>query len=96
MSSTYFHLAFMSNNNFLTDKPQITFFKFVYKKFANFSMEFLEENTIGINNFGNELTCKLSKIGDLIYQMFIKIELPCVAISTNNLDLEHNNQEQIS
>lgn len=95
MSSTYFHLEFLGNNNFLTDNPEITFFKFVYKRFSNFSMEFFEENLLGEHNFGNILTCKLSKNGDLINQIFLKIELPRVAILSNNLEIFHFDKNKL-
>lgn len=66
---------------FLIGNPQITFFKTVYRKHTNFSMEYLEENFNGQQNFGNYLTCNLSKAGDLLHKLYIKIVIPQVAIN---------------
>jgi len=66
---------------FLIGNPQITFFKTVYKRHSNFSMEYLEEPLNGTQNFGGYLTCTLSKAGDLLHKMYLKISIPQVAIN---------------
>jgi hypothetical protein len=65
---------------FLTIDPQITFFKIVYLKYSNFAIETLEETFDGYCNFGEEVVCNISKNGDLIHNMYLKIELPKVLI----------------
>ena len=66
---------------YLIGNPQITFFKTVYKKYCNFSMEYLEETLNNDINFGSEFNLVLPKSGDLLHKMYIKIELPQVAIN---------------
>ena len=65
---------------FLIGNPQITFFKTVYRRHTNFSMEYLEEQLIGTQNFGGYLTSNLSKTGDLLHKLYLKINIPQVAI----------------
>jgi len=63
---------------FLTGKPEITFFKFVYKRHTRFSIESIKHNFIGAVNFGSELTCVVDKLGDLMGKSYIEIDLPKV------------------
>jgi len=78
---------------FLIGNPQITFFRTVYKKHTNFSMEYIEESLNGTQNFGNYLSCNLSKSGDLINRLYLKIVLPKIAIEKAIYsDIIENNQ----
>ncbi|AYV79601.1 MAG: NCLDV major capsid protein [Faunusvirus sp.] len=61
---------------FLTGNPEITFFKIVYRRHTNFSIESIEESFEGIVNFGETLHCTLSNPGDLVYRMYLRVELP--------------------
>lgn len=65
---------------FLTIDPQITFFKIVYLRYSNFAIETMEETFDGFCNFGQEVVCNLSKNGDLIHNVYLKIDLPKVLI----------------
>lgn len=73
---------------FLTIDPQITFFKTVYLRYSNFAIETQEEPFDGYANFGEEVVCNLSKSGDLIHNVYVKIELPRVLIA--KLNPEHS------
>ena len=66
---------------FLTIDPQITFFKIVYLRHTPFAIDLLEETFNTIPNFGEDGFCSLSKNGDLVSNIFLKIELPSVKIS---------------
>lgn len=66
---------------FLTGNPQITFFKIVYHRYTNFSIQTFEEPFSGIINFNEIVKSTLSKIGDLAYRMYLKIQLPNVHLS---------------
>jgi len=66
---------------FLVGNPQITFFKIVYRRHTNFAMEYKTENFTGIQNFGNYLSCNLSKMGDLLHKLYLKIDIPQVSIN---------------
>ena len=78
---------------FLIGNPQITFFKTVYKKHTNYSMEYIEEQFNGDQNFGGQLNCTLSKSGDLLHKLYLKINIPQVALSKaiySSIDLNTN------
>ena len=68
-------VAYGSQDIYLTGNPQITFFKIVYRRHTNFSMEYIEEKFDGDIGFGNSFSCTLSKIGDLVNSMYIKIDI---------------------
>jgi len=67
---------------YLTIDPQITFFKIVFLRHTPFASEVIEETFNIIPNFGDQAFCLLSKNGDLISNMFLKIVIPNVQIST--------------
>ena len=61
---------------YLTGNPQITHFKSVTRRHTNFSMETVENYFNGKLSPGQKIQCKIQRIGDLIHQMYIKIDLP--------------------
>ena len=69
---------------FLTFEPQITFFKLIYFRYYNFSIETIEEYFDGLCNFGETISCNLSKVGDLLHKIYLKIDLPEVDIKYLN------------
>jgi hypothetical protein len=89
-------LQIVSSTNedlFITSKPQITFFKLVFYRYTNFSIETLEEFFDGAPNFGENVTCTLAKTGDLIHHMYLKIDLPEVHIPILNNSIIHQNNK---
>jgi hypothetical protein len=56
--------------------PQITFFKTVYRKHTNFSIDTI--NTIHNIKFNTNTEIPLSKTGDLLYKLIVKLEFPTV------------------
>ena len=68
--------SYGKHDSYLIGKPEITFFKMVYKKHTNFSMEYLEQKLDGMCDFGSTNSCTISKIGDLVHKIYLKIELP--------------------
>jgi hypothetical protein len=87
--------SFGSQDIFLTGNPEITYFKYVYRRYTNFSMETLEEYPDGIVNFNEKITFTLSKNADLVHKVYLKIELPKVDISKpldlNAVDIAEQN-----
>lgn len=82
MSGGLLQLAAIGKKDvFFTFNPQITFFKSVFKRHSNFAMEYVEEQFFGTQNFGENLFCNLSKAGDLLFRIYLKITLPQVALS---------------
>ena len=57
-------------------------------------MEYLEEQFDGTQNFGNYLSCNLSKAGDLVHRMYLKIQIPQVAI--NKLEHSYSDPNSLS
>lgn len=61
---------------FLTGTPQITFFKVVYRRHTNFSIESIEQSFDGIIDFDRTVTCTIAKNGDLINKTYLQVVLP--------------------
>jgi hypothetical protein len=69
-------VAYGAQDIYLTGNPQITFFKVVYRRHTNFSIESIEQTLSGTTNFNNIVTCYISRNGDLINNMWAQIKLP--------------------
>ena len=69
-------VAYGAQDIYLTGNPQITFFKVVYRRHTNFSLESIENVFNGIARFGNRVTCQISRNGDLINRMYLVTTLP--------------------
>jgi len=81
-------------DSILTTNPEITFFKKVFKKHTNLSLELKEINTEQPIEFNNSISFKLNT-GDLIHRCYIEIELPLFLFSdkyiTNSKYFENKN-----
>ena len=64
-------VAYGAQDIYLTGNPQITFFKVVYRRHTNFSMETIEQTLSGTATEGQTSTCTISRNGDLVYRMYI-------------------------
>ena len=69
-------VAYGAQDIYLTGNPQITFFKVVYRRHTNFSMESVPQTFNGTVGYGNRVTCTISRNGDLINRMYLQVELP--------------------
>ena len=58
---------------YLTENPQITFFKIMYKRYTNFSIDYSEINFNSIADFGKTVTCLIPNNGDLVNNAYLKI-----------------------
>jgi hypothetical protein len=63
-------VAYGAQDIYLTGNPQITFFKVVYRRHTNFSMEAIEQTINGTVNKSARLTSIISRNGDLIYRVY--------------------------
>jgi hypothetical protein len=63
-------------DNFITDIPEITFFKSVYHRHTNFAIETFEEVLIGGTSFGNTSLYKVNTYADLLSDIIIRVNLP--------------------
>jgi hypothetical protein len=61
---------------YLIGNPQITFFKTVYKKYTNFSMESIQQPIDGRTDFGQQIEITIQRKGDLIKDIIFEILLP--------------------
>ncbi len=68
--------AYGTQDLFLTGNPQITHFKAVIKRHTNFAMELSENYFDGKVAPGQKVSCKVERIGDLIHDVYLKLELP--------------------
>ena len=69
-------VAYGAQDIYLSGNPQITFFKVVYRRHTNFSMESIEQTFNGFPDFGKKVTCPISRNGDLIHRIYLQAELP--------------------
>lgn len=69
-------VAIGTQDIYLSGNPQITFFKTVYRRHTNFSIESIEQTLTGSINFGQRVTCTVSRNGDLIHQVYLQVKLP--------------------
>lgn len=69
-------VAYGAQDVYLTGNPQITFFKVVYRRHTNFAVENIEQVFNGSADFGRKVTCQISRNGDLITKMYLRVSLP--------------------
>jgi hypothetical protein len=74
-------VAYGAQDIYLTGNPQITFFKVVYRRHTNFSMESIEQTFNGSADFGKKVTCTISRNGDLISRVYLQVTLPRIDCS---------------
>lgn len=96
-------VAYGAQDVYLTGNPQITFFKVVYRRHTNFSVESIEQTFNGNPDFGKKVSCTISRNGDLIHKMLLEVSLPPLPSDTqwgnypghrliNNVEIEIGGQ----
>jgi hypothetical protein len=65
-------VAYGAQDVYLTGNPQITFFKVVYRRHTNFSMECIEQTFNGTAGYGNRVTTIISRNGDLLGRVHLE------------------------
>ena len=65
-------VAYGAQDIYLTGNPQITFFKVVYRRHTNFSMESIEQTFNGSVGYGNRVTATISRNGDLVKRIWLQ------------------------
>ena len=68
-------VAYGAQDVYLTGNPQITFFKVVYRRHTNFAMEVIEHTLSGNPDFGRRATATITRNGDLITNMYLRVQL---------------------
>ncbi len=68
-------VAYGAQDVYLTGNPQITFFKVVYRRHTNFSIESIQQTFNGNANLGQRVTCQISRNGDLVHKLYLQATL---------------------
>ena len=66
-------VAYGAQDVYLTGNPQITFFKVVYRRHTNFSIESIQQTFNGNAGFGSRVTCQISRNGDLVHKLYLQV-----------------------
>ena len=66
-------VAYGAQDIYLTGNPQITFFKVVYRRHTNFSMESIQQTINGTVGAGNRVSSTVSRNGDLVHRMYFEL-----------------------
>jgi hypothetical protein len=66
-------VAYGAQDIYLTGNPQITFFKVVYRRHTNFSMEAIQQTLNGSVGAGSRVTATVSRNGDLVGRMYYEL-----------------------
>jgi len=70
---------------FLTGNPQISFFKMIYRRHANFAIESQPMYFDGTPNFGQRITCLIPRRGDLLGKVYLDVTLPIIKDTQGNI-----------
>ena len=82
-------VAYGAQDIYLTGNPQITFFKVVYRRHTNFSMEHIEQTINGIPGWNNNITSIISRTGDLLHTINLDWQCPTKEPDAN-IRIPHN------
>ena len=67
-------VAYGAQDIYLTGNPQITFFKVVYRRHTNFSMEAIEQTWNGTSTGADgRCTATISRNGDLVHRLYLEV-----------------------
>jgi hypothetical protein len=77
-------VAYGTQDVYLTGNPQITFFKVVYRRHTNFSIEPIQQTFNGLATWGRTISSTISRNGDLLYRMYVTVTIP--SVPANNQD----------
>ena len=73
-------VTFGTEDLFLTGVPQMSFFKLVYRRHTNFSIEAVQVPFDTATDFGKQMVLTVPKNGDLIHKTYLVIDLPAVQL----------------
>ena len=67
-------VAYGAQDIYLTGNPEISFFKLVYRRHTNFSMESIRQTFSGTVGFGKKVEATISRNGDLITDCWLRMK----------------------
>ncbi len=56
----------------------------IYRRHTNFAMESIEQTFNGQATWGKKVTCTVSRNGDLIHRMYLRVKLPAVTVGSGS------------
>jgi len=65
-------VAYGSQDVYLTGKPQITFWKAVYRRYTNFAIESIRQDVQASPGFGSQVVVHIARNGDLLKKLWIE------------------------
>jgi len=65
-------VAYGAQDIYLTGNPQMSYFKVVYHRHTNFSMESIKQSFDGNADFGGDVVATISRSGDLLHRMYLE------------------------
>jgi len=68
-------VAYGAQDVYLTGNPQITFFKVVYRRHTNFSMECIQQTWSGSHLVDGRCVATISRNGDLVHKMHLQLDV---------------------
>jgi hypothetical protein len=77
-------VAYGSQDIYLTGKPQITFFKAVYRRYTNFAIESIQQDVQASPLFGSQVTVNIQRNGDLLKRLWIEYSPFDILAGLNN------------
>ena len=91
-------VAYGSQDVYLTGNPQITFWKVVYRRHTNFSLESVEQTFNGNVAAGSNVVATISRNGDLIHKCYLEVTplstgVNCIADVIETVELEIGGQQ---
>jgi hypothetical protein len=88
-------VAYGAQDIYLTGNPQITFFKVVYRRHTNFSMETIQQTINGTPAASGSSTVTISRNGDLVFKVYVTNDSTSLTNGTelvNEVELEIGGQ----
>ena len=67
-----------SQDKYFIGNPQITFFKVVYKRHTNFSIESIGQYFLEQPDFGKRISCIIDRKADLLSEIILELQLPAL------------------
>jgi Major capsid protein N-terminus/Large eukaryotic DNA virus major capsid protein len=75
-------VAYGAQDIYLTGQPQITFFKSVYRRHTNFSMESILQTINGSASPGSRVSVTVSRNGDLLKRLWLEYDPSSILVGT--------------
>jgi hypothetical protein len=83
-------VAYGAQDIYLTGNPQMTFFKVVYRRHTNFSMECIQQTFKGKPAASSRVVATLARNGDLVHDCFLRVPGSAGVITGKGQNFGHN------